>query len=793
MFDIIKFCIYTSLINYTRYIVRIYLNEDWQFYKEWTEQIFDGAKGEKVRLPHSVATTPFNCYDEEMYQFVSGYSRNLHLNKTAGKTYLLTFEGVAHYAEVFVNGKSVATHACGYTAFTVDVTAHVHEGDNLIAVKVDSRDSLNQPPFGFVIDYQTYGGIYREVYLEEKQGVYVADAFVQAMPNSPVLVDVKLANFTEKVELKAEILDGEETAFSSLYTVGEKVQLQMPAKLQLWSIEQPKLYTLRLTVGTEVYETTFGVRSVEFKREGFYLNGEKVKIIGLNRHQCFPYVGYAMPESMQRRDARILKEQLCVNAVRTSHYPQSHYFIDECDKLGLLVFTEIPGWQHIGNLEWQEIAKNNVVEMIEQYRNHPSIILWGVRINESMDSDEFYEATNAIAHSLDTTRQTGGVRYIRHSHLLEDVYTFNDFNRNGATNRKLVCKKNAPYLVTEYNGHMFPTKTYDDAPHQREHILRYARMLDGVFAMNDTAGAFGWCMFDYNTHKDFGSGDRICYHGVMDMFRNPKIASGVFSCLGAKPYLDVSFLADIGDYPEGAIGDMYCLTNADVVKVYKGGQFVKDYTHADSPFKHLPNPPILIDDLIGDRLTTEDGIKPRNARTIKRCLATIRKCGLNDAPLHTKLAIARVMMSERLTFDDVVKLYGKYENSWGSLANEVKLEAYKDGKLVATKTVGSMYSYTLDVTASHLTLRENTTYDVAAVNIVARDQNGNVCPYVNRAVKLAASGAIELIGPSNVALSGGRFGTYVKSNGTAGKGYLQVDDITIEFEVASAVVQTATK
>ena len=763
--------------------MKTYLNDNWQFFESWNDEILKGAVGQSVRLPHSVVTTPFNCYDEQLYQLVSGYSRILHLDKTQGKTILLTFEGVAHFAEVFVNGKSVATHACGYTAFTVDVTASVHDGDNLIAVKVDSRASLNQPPFGFVIDYQTYGGIYREVYVEEKVGAYVENAFVQALPNKPILVDVRLGNFTEEVELKAEILDGDTTVVSTACTVGEKSQLTIEKQLQLWSIDCPKLYKLRLSVGSDVYETTFGVRSGEFRKDGFYLNGKKVKIVGLNRHQSYPYVGYAMPESMQRLDARILKEQLCVNAVRTSHYPQSHYFLDECDKLGLLVFTEFPGWQHIGDEAWQEIAKSNVVEMIEQYRNHPSIILWGVRINESMDCDVLYEQTNAIAHRLDPTRQTGGVRYLRHSHLLEDVYTFNDFNRNGATNRKLVCPKDAPYLVTEYNGHMFPTKTFDDLPHQREHVLRYARMLDGVFAASDTAGAFGWCMFDYNTYKDFGSGDRVCYHGLMDMFRNPKLASGVFSSMGSKPYLDVSFIADIGDYPEGVIGDMYVLTNADVVKVYKGGVFIKDYTHADSPFKHLPNAPILLDDMIGDRLTTVDGLKPKNARTVKRCLAAIRKHGIYTAPLGTKLAIARVMVSERLTIDKLVQLYNKYEGSWGSAANEVKLEAYKDGKLVATKTVGSTTSYALEVSPSSRTLHEGNTYDVAAVQIVARDQNGNVCPYVNKAVKLAVEGAIELIGPDVIALQGGRFGTYVKTVGKAGKGYLHVDDQVIEFEV----------
>ena len=457
--------------------------------------------------------------------------------------------------------------------------------------------------------------------------------------------------------------------------------------------------------------------------------------------------------------------------------------MDECDKLGILVFTEIPGWQFIGDTHWKEVAKQNVVDMVEQYRNHPSIVLWGVRINESLDNDELYTETNAIAHGMDSTRQTGGVRYLRRSHLLEDVYTFNDFNRDGATRRKAICPGDVPYLVTEYNGHMYPTKSYDDTPHRLEHTLRYARMVNDVYGAERTSGAFGWCMFDYNTHSDFGSGDRVCYHGVMDMFRNPKCASGVFSAMGKEPFLDVTFSADLGDYPEGIIEGMYCLTNCDTVKLYKGGVYIKEYTHADSPFKNMPNPPILLDDLIGDRLTTEDGIRPRNATKIKRCFRDVQKYGLNNLPLRTMLTILCVMIRERLRMKRVVEIYQKYQSGWGSAANVITIEGYVDGKLVATKTVGSMTSYTLQVTPTSTVLHENNSYDVAAVSIVARDQYGNVCPYVNKAVSLSASGAIELIGPELIALQGGMFGTYVKTIGKLGKGILRVDDIEIEFEV----------
>ena len=700
--------------------MRTYLNNGWQFFKQWSDSIFV-SDGEAVRLPHSNVTTPFNCFDESIYQFISGYKRNLHLKNVKGKTYLLTFEGVAHCAEVFINGNSVAKHECGYTAFTVELTQYVHEGDNQLVVKVDSRETLNQPPFGYVIDYMTYGGIYRDVYLEVKQGVYVKDALVKAQPSKPIEVDVYLDNFAKSTEVTARILDGEEVKFESTYSCNSaQFSFSANADLELWSIDSPKLYTLCLSVGKDSWQTTFGVRSAVFTKDGFYLNGNKVKIVGLNRHQSYPYVGYAMPESMQREDARILKNTLCVNAVRTSHYPQSHYFIDECDRLGLLVFTEIPGWQYIGDDRWQEIAKQNVADMVRQYRNHPSIILWGVRINESQDNDELYSQTNAIAHKLDPTRQTGGVRYIQHSHLLEDVYTFNDFNREGATDRKQICSTDAPYLVSEYNGHMYPTKSYDDTPHRLEHTLRYVRMLDGIYASQTTCGAFGWCMFDYNTHIDFGSGDRICYHGVMDMFRNAKSASGVFTAMGSKPFLDVTFSTELGDYPEGIISGTYCLTNCDTVKLYKAGVYVRDYTHTDSPFKHIPNPPIKLD--IG-------------------------------------------------------------QSVWGSQANEIRLEGYINGALVATKQLGSMREYTLQVTPSCTVLHENNSYDVAEVHITARDQYGNLCPYINKAVKLSAKGAIQLIGPDVIALQGGMFGVYVKTVGKKGKGILRVDDREIQFEV----------
>src|SRR5690606_20815362 len=119
--------------------------------------------------------------------------------------------------------------------------------------------------------------------------------------------------------------------------------------MALWDLTTPNLYTLILSLGdSDALETSFGFRTTEFTPEGFFLNGRHLKLRGLNRHQSFPYSGYALGRAAQERDAEILKHELHVNIVRTSHYPQSTWFLDHCDRLGLLVFEEIPGWQHIG-------------------------------------------------------------------------------------------------------------------------------------------------------------------------------------------------------------------------------------------------------------------------------------------------------------------------------------------------------------------------------------------------------------------------------------------------------------
>lgn len=763
---------------------RYYINNNWGFTENFSENylkdeaLIEGLK--KVTVPHTVKETPFNYFDEHIYQLESGYFKVLRdLKQFKGKHVELVFEGVAHRATVYINGENKLTHKSGYTAFSVDITKEVETGEDVyVGVKVDSKEDINQPPFGYVIDYMTYGGIYRDVYVSVTEKNYIKDLFLYADFNNGIhlISDIETEGVCSGLTIRQTVLDKVQSIIG-----GGKSRLSIDCEgVELWSVENPVLYTVKtelINEGGEVLEVRydrFGFRKSEFKASGYYLNGEKLKIRGLNRHQSFPYVGYAMPASMQELDAEILKNELKLNAVRTSHYPQSIDFINKCDELGLLVFMEIPGWQHIGDKDWQDIAVENVKEMILQYRNHPSIILWGVRINESVDCDDFYKRTNEMAHLLDPTRQTGGVRAHKKSHLFEDVYTYNDFVHDGGSKgcepkSKVTSDVNKPYLVSEYNGHMYPTKAFDWEEHRREHAIRHANVLNAIALESDIAGSFGWCMFDYNTHKDFGSGDRICYHGVMDMFRNEKLAANVYKCFGTDDVsLEISSTMDIGEHPGCNRGAVWIFTNADSVRMYKNGRLLKEYKPEDSPYKGLPHGPIMIDDFVGNAVAEGENFSPKLASEVKEMMNATALYGLSKLPKRVMFLAAKAILIHHLSMGDAVRLYNKYVGDWGGTSTTYKFEAIKDGEVKKTLVYEPSTSLSLKTDVSSTVLKPGRTYDVALVRIKAIDQNGNLLPFFNEPVSFETEGDIEVIGPKTVSLKGGLSGVYVRTKENAG-------------------------
>ena len=778
---------------------RIYINNDWRFAFD-----FNSTESESVRIPHSVKETPFNYFSEDEYQTISRYEREIFApDEWRGERILLTFEGVAHYAEVFLNGGKIGEHYSGYTAFTIDITETLKYGEaNSLVVKVDSCENLNIPPFGNVIDYMTYGGIYREVYIEVKNPTCISDVFAMAKANGELDSDIKITGdiaadmrVVQQVIVDKTPVRIAENDAKSLVSLASAVKNVTP-----WDIDTPNLYSLitELWQGDrllDTHEVKIGFRDAEFRNDGFYLNGKKLKLRGLNRHQSYPYVGYAMPRSMQEMDADVLKYELGLNTVRTSHYPQSQHFINRCDEIGLLVITEIPGWQHIGDQAWQDQAVRNTEEMILQYRNHPSIILWGVRINESRDNEALYTRTNATAHSLDPTRSTGGIRNFRGSQLLEDVYTYNDFVHDG---KKPGCEPkaaitsniNKPYMITEYNGHMYPTKSFDCEDHRVEHALRHARVLDAVASHSDIAGSCGWCMADYNTHKDFGSGDRICYHGVLDMFRNPKLAAAVYASQGKTPMLEISSSMDIGEHPACIKGDIWAFTNADSLRVYKNDRLITEYSSSNNKFGHLPHGPMLIDDFIGDSLENGEQLKPGQVKLLKEVLNYIARHGYGNLPIDILFKAAQCMLFYRMKYNDIVDLYTKYAGDWGGTSTVYRFDAVVDGEVVKSVTKAPMNKGSLKVNPYKTTLTDGDCYDVSCLRINAVDENGNVLIFSGEPLTITTDGPVEIIGPSVTSLRGGMAGVYIKTTGKSGSASVTVSTpalgkVTIPLTVES--------
>src|SRR5271170_4828107 len=596
------------------------MNRNWRFSRspvpEARTKDFDDSQFERVVIPHTNLRLPWHSFDDKDYEFVSVYRRHFKLPPgTRDRRVFVNFEGVMTASTVWLNGIHLGEYKGGYTPFSFELTPHLDfDSDNVLAVEVDSTERPDIPPFGYQIDYLTYGGIYREVALRVVPQTFIENIFAQPKDvlSSAPTVDVHtyiqqgVGSGTAPMTLLLELLDGETVISKGTAKVpvgsvrAEPVEITVTldklGTIKLWDLKNHNLYHARVTlqqgrVQLDQDTRRFGFREAVFTPEGFKLNGKVIKLRGLDRHQTFPYVGQAMPARPQKQDANILRTTLRCNIARTSHYPQSRHFLDECDEIGLLVLEEIPGWQHIGPLPWQDISVDNVSRMVRRDWNHPSIITWGVRINESRDNHDFYVRTNAMAHKLDPSRPTCGIRYFQSSEFLEDVFTMNDFGF------PLLPPNHPAYLNTEFVGHTFPTKTIDNVERLTEHMLRHARIHDQLASNPQYAGGIAWCAFDYNTHSDFGAGDRICYHGVTDIFREPKPAAGFYKSQcdpSEEVVLEPAFHWARGDESIGFNKAVVC-SNCDHLKFYVSGKLVAEADPNKTEFAYLRYAPFVAD------------------------------------------------------------------------------------------------------------------------------------------------------------------------------------------------------
>lgn len=721
-------------------------NSGWTFHPTFSRDLLaNKAEGVVVRLPHSAVEVEYNYFDERAFQKAFAYQNTVVWQPDfAGKEISLVFDAAMADSEVWINGRRAGGHRDGYTPFEIRLTEFLQPGENLITVKIDGSENPEIPPFGGQIDYLTYAGIYRDVWLKVTDPVAIANVKVETADE---LSDAKSVRLICRIanpqalplsgSLRAELCDKSGQVLHSVDAVVEsgcaELAFEKLAGLELWQLDSPCLYSVRLSLetpnGSDEVSTRFGFRTARFTNEGFFLNGQPLKIRGLNRHQSYPYVGYAMGRRAQEADALLLKNLLKCNLVRTSHYPQSTYFLDKCDEIGLLVFEEIPGWQHLGGEVWQQESIANVRRMITRDWNHPSIILWGVRINESPDHHAFYAETNRVARELDATRQTGGVRCHENSEFLEDVYTMNDFF-NSVAPEQLGGREPAalrgqqsvtglpqrvPYMVTEFNGHMFPTKRDDPEVRQAEHVTRYLQVLDKTYGDAEVDGCIGWCFADYNTHKDFGAGDRICHHGVLDMFREPKFAAYVYAsqCDPSESVVlkPVSFWAR-GEKDRCDALPLIVLTNCDSIE-FQFGDFPPKRLFPDrETYPHLPHAPVIID-------------------------------------------------SRSVDFAEI--------GAWGMRWQDGRFTGYVAGKAVAeVRLSGNPIASGLQVEADDLVLLA-AEKDSSRIVVRALDQLGNVMPVFDDVVNIRVDGPARLLGPDAIAFRAGVCAFWVETTGEGEK------------------------
>ena len=761
------------------------INRKWRYHPSKVEGAhlsnFNDAAFESVVIPHTNVKLPWHNFNDNNYEFISTYRRRFRYPAAAkGKRVFVDFEGVMTASTVWINGVPLGEYKGGFTPFSFELTDHLHhDAENVLVVQVDSTERPDIPPFGHEIDYLTFGGIYREVSLRVVSPTYIDNIFARPKDvltgNPSVDVDVFIAGqTTDDVSLEVELRDGdrvvakgrspatlssaadpnasmdpETSAPVSVSTqttsdpVRHTITLSGLGDIKLWDIHHPNLYAVHvrlLSAGKLIDDEArrIGFREATFTDQGFSLNGKIVKLRGLDRHQTFPFVGQAMPARVQRKDADILRTGLHCNIVRTSHYPQSRHFLDRCDEIGLLVLEEIPGWQHIGPEPWKQISIDNVGRMVRRDWNHPSIILWGVRINESLDDHSFYTRTNAFAHALDTTRQTGGIRYFQESEFLEDVFTMNDFGFP-------LKKPNHPrYLNTEFVGHTFPTKTTDDDERQREHTLRHARIHNQLASDSQYAGGIGWCAFDYNTHSNFGAGDRICYHGVTDIFRENKPAAGFYKSQcdpTEEVVLEPAFHWASSDESSRFTTAVVC-SNCDHLKFY-----LRELSLESNPWK-------LIAELDPDR---------------------------NE---FAHLTYAPFVL-------DLSKLDRKqFDIAWGDL----RIDGFIHGKQVISKSfsgAGDDRKFTL-LPDDH-TLKADGA-DTTRVVFRVTDQFDAIRTYANDPIIFTLEGPAQLIGDNPFALIGGTGAIWIRAKETAGTARLtakhpRLGTQTVEFSLQAAPVE----
>jgi beta-galactosidase len=611
-------------------------NQGWLFggiYVAGTaDRHYDDSGFARITLPHTVTPLSWGNWDPASWEAVWVYRKHFTPPPLPGGgrgRVFVDFDGVMVNATVLVNGTPVSTHQGGYLPWPTELTSHLADGDNVLALMVDSR-WLQVPPEGapggaLEVDYLQPGGIYRDATLRVVPEVFLSDVFVRpvnvlrrdrsvrlqatidaaVVPRGPVRISAQLLDGSQVVASASApvAIDGTGTTLVTFDITGI-------GDVALWSPDTPKLYTVVVTLApaglpAHTVTVTTGFREAVFKLDGFYLNGRRFEIFGLNRHQLFPYIGMAAPARLQRRDAEILKYELNCNMVRCSHYPQSPHFLDACDELGIMVWQEPAGWCYVGDAAWQGIMLQNVHDMVIRDRSRPSVIVWATRPNEARDYPGLYAQARELAYQLDGSRQTTGAM-INYSldGWAEDVFAYDDYQHSDGNAELEPPMPGVPYLVSEAVGALDGSPTYrwaDSGAVLAEQALLHAQVHSIAQSDPRYAGLLGWAGIDYASLK---GGRRIWdglkTPGVVDTFRVPKPGAAFYRSQrdpSTHPVILPVFFWDFGpgSPPFGPGPDAMIATNLDRLEIYSGGYHLATGTPDTARFGSLAHPPVFAD------------------------------------------------------------------------------------------------------------------------------------------------------------------------------------------------------
>ncbi|WP_183557562.1 glycoside hydrolase family 2 protein [Mucilaginibacter sp. SP1R1] len=620
-------------------------NNDWQFVKNTdtviSQQFFshknDALPWQQISLPHTANLEPV-IKTAQQWQGICFYRKFFTLDKAdRDKHIAIRIDAAMNLADVYLNGEHLQTHIGGYLPVYIDITGKALYGkENCLLIKLNNQDNPVIPPGKPIkdLDFNFYSGIYRNAWLIKKNKIYITDAVAankvngggvslhfENISSSKADLHIKTElknelNSLQKVQLRATLYDplGRQVGVvaSALTGVGANgtvtLQQTMPVlQPALWSPSNPQLYKLVVSVlsnGQLVDSVSIqsGIRQISFKTDGFYLNGSKYVLRGTNRHQEYPYVGYALSDNAQYRDAYKIK-QAGFDFVRCSHYPPSPAFLAACDELGIFVMDSTPGWQFFGDDVFQQNSLQNITDMIHRDRNHPSIILWEASLNETNMKRDYMEKAHALVHRELPYTDTYTCGW------MNEVYDVFIPARQHAKAPDYWKKYNSkPILIAEYGDWEYYAQNagfnqtqYKDLTDEEKTSRQLRgdgekRMLQQALnfqeAHNDNlngsiTGDLNWLMFDYKR----GYAPDIESSGIMDIFRLPKFAFYFYQSqrnpTEGKPVL---FIANY--WNDAATKSVKVYSNCDQVELFVNGQSIGKQTPdtgiMNTNLKHAP-------------------------------------------------------------------------------------------------------------------------------------------------------------------------------------------------------------